>query len=73
MARTHEELHSVIDLLDDDTADSILKIIKKLVNPNNENDTFLTANEIKRMKKGEAQISNGEFMTLDDYTRDRGL
>ena len=71
MASAHEELHSVIDLLDNETADSILKIIKKLVNRENEDDNFLTPHEIKRMKRGEAQISKGEFITIDDYSKER--
>lgn len=71
MATSREELHKVIDLLDEEIVDSILKIVKNLVVA--DDDTLLTPDEIKRMNDGEAQIARGEFMTLSDYAKGRGL
>jgi len=71
MAKPHEELHQLIDLLDEETAENIAKIIKKLVKAYD--DTLLTPEEIKRMEEGEAQIARGEYVTLDDYVKRRGL
>ncbi len=71
MTETREELHKVIDLLDEEIVDSILKIVKNLVKT--ADDTILAAEEIERMEAGEAQIARGEFTTLDEYANRRGL
>lgn len=70
MAKAREELHKAIDLLDEEIVDSVLKIVKNLVKTD---DTLLTPDEIIRMKEGEAQIARGEFKTLEDYAKERGL
>jgi hypothetical protein len=72
MAAIHYELHKIIDMLDEDDAENILKVLKKMIQ-NYRDDTILTPEEIAEMKEGEAQINNGEYMTLQDYKNQRGL
>lgn len=81
MLAAKKELYDVIDLLDEEDAELLLKVARKFVVIKNDNyveheevdKEELTGEEIKRVELGKEQIANGEFMTLEDYKRQIGL
>lgn len=73
MAAIHYELHKIIDLLDEEDAESIFKILKKIVQNYNDDDLILTSDEIKRMEVGEGQIAEGQYVTLQEYKEQGGI
>ena len=73
MTADRYELHRIIDLLEEEDAENILKVLKKLVKSSYYDDTALTSEESIRLKSGELQIQEGQYVTLEDYKQQRGL
>ena len=73
MTADRYELHRIIDLLEEEDAENILKVLKKLVKSSYYDDTTLTSEESIRLKSGELQIQEGQYVTLEDYKQQRGL
>lgn len=73
MTANRYELHRIIDLLDEEDAENILKVLKKMIKSSCYDDTTLTSEESKRLKNGEFQIQEGQYVTLEDYKQQRGL
>jgi predicted transcriptional regulator len=60
-----QELHRLVDLLDEEDEDSALEYLRWLLT---DEDT-LTAEELAAVEEGEAEIARGEYMTLDRFVR----
>jgi hypothetical protein len=61
-----DELHELIDQLDDDSAGELLEYAQWLQQP----EDTLTDEERARVEAGEAEIRRGDYVTLKDL-RDR--
>lgn len=72
MSVSRDDLHRPIDLPDEDDATHIMGIVKKLV-LRRDDDTVLTVREQQRVEAGERQIDDGDYVTIKDYRRKRGL
>lgn len=65
----HQELHNIIDQLGESDAEETLDYIRWLM----ADEDSLTDEELEDAKLGEAEIRRGEFITLDDYRRERSV
>ncbi|MBI3980050.1 MAG: hypothetical protein HY331_17900 [Chloroflexi bacterium] len=61
-----EELHHLVDVLDEEDAREALEYIRWLL----EESETLTDAEMERVREGEAQINRGEYVTLDELQRE---
>ena len=73
MTANRYELHRIIDLIDEEDAENILKVLNKMIKSSCYDDTTLTSEESKRLKNRELQIQEGQYVTLEDYKQQRGL
>ncbi len=62
---TKDDLHHLVDELDDAAADELLDYAQWLRQPTD----VLTDEERGRVEAGEAEIRSGDFVTLDDLRR----
>jgi hypothetical protein len=60
-----QELHRLIDLLEDEDEESALEYLQWLIN----DEDVLTDEERDAVKQGESEIARGEFVTLDQFAR----
>ena len=63
-----EELHRLVDVLDEQDAQEALDYIRWLAGPDEE----LSPEELALVRKGEEQIERGEYVTLDELKRRLG-
>ena len=67
---TKDELHELVDQLDEEAVDELLEYAQWLAA---EEDEPLTDEELARVEAGEAELRRGESVTLDDLKRRLGL
>lgn len=65
-----DELHQLIDNLDEQTAEEALDYLRWLISDDEEE---LTDEEYARVLAGEAAIARGEYVTLDELKRSLNL
>ena len=63
---TKDDLHHLVDQLDEGAADELLEYARWLAA---EEDEPLTEEELARVEAGEAEIRRGDFVTLEDVKR----
>ena len=61
-----DELHSLVDQLDEDAADTLLEYVEWLAA---EEDDPLSEEEIVRVREGEAAIAAGDYVMLEQLRR----
>jgi hypothetical protein len=61
-----DDLHHLVDELDEDAADELLEYAQWLAA---EEDEPLSDEELARVEAGEAEIRRGDYVTLDDVKR----
>ena len=66
---TQEELHRLIDGMDEVDAEEALDYLRWMLSDQPET---LTAEELAEVEAGEAAIARGEFLTLDDLKHELG-
>ena len=67
---TKDELHQLVDRLDEDAAGELLEYAQWL---SAEEDEPLSEDELARVREGEAAIAAGDYVRLEDLRRDLGL
>jgi len=67
---TKDDLHQLVDQLDEAAADELLDYTRWLAA---EEDEPLTDEERARVEAGEAEIRRGDYVTLEDVKRRLGL
>jgi len=67
---TKDDLHQLVDQLDEAAADELLDYARWLAA---EEDEPLTDEERARVEAGEAEIRRGDYVTLEDVKRRLGL
>jgi hypothetical protein len=63
---TKDDLHQLVDQLDEAAADELLEYARWLAA---EEDEPLTEEELARVEAGEAEIRRGDYVTLEDVKR----
>lgn len=71
MTKIKEELHKVVDLLDNEDAKNWLNLLRRFVFTYDTE--MLTEEEEEGIKIGESEIRNGDFITLEEYKNKRKL
>lgn len=64
-----QELHRLIDLLEDEDEESALEYLQWLIN----DEDVLTDEERDAVKEGESEIARGEYITLDQLAQSLGV
>jgi hypothetical protein len=62
-----EDLHQLVDALDEDAAGELLEYAQWL---SAEEDEPLSEDELARVREGQAAIAAGDYVTLEDVRRD---
>jgi folylpolyglutamate synthase/dihydropteroate synthase len=77
MSTAREELHRVIDKLQDKDVESLLHLLKKIIsNYNYSTETEkeeLTEEAILEIKKAKTEIERGEYVDFDDLKKEYGI
>jgi hypothetical protein len=73
---TKEELHRLIEELDEQTAYEVLDYINHLLEDNDvltDEDLVLTEEELAQVREARARMDRGEYITLEQLERELGL
>jgi len=74
MSTAREELHRIIERLNEEDVKSTLHLLKKVVSNYYEIDEEeLTTEEISAIEKGREQIAKGEYTDFEDLKKEYGL
>ncbi|NPV45160.1 MAG: hypothetical protein HPY70_14495 [Firmicutes bacterium] len=75
MSTAREELHRVIDKLQDKDVESLLHLLKKIIsNYSIETEKEeLTEEAILEIKKAKTEIERGEYVDFDDLKKEYGI
>ncbi len=65
-----DDLHHLVDELDEGAADELLEYAQWLTA---DEDEPLTADELARVREGEAAIAAGDYVTLEDLRHELGV
>jgi len=71
MSILRENLHSIIDILDEDDVSALYSIVKKMSVFYDPDYIYATPEEEERIRQGRADIQNGDYITLEDYLEKR--
>lgn len=71
MSTAHKELHNIIDKLKKEDAESLLHLLRKLIN--SYHDDKLTAEEIMEIEEAKTGIDKGEYVDFEDLKKEYGL
>ena len=65
MMTVREELHAMVDRLADEDAAEALEYVRWLQSP----DESISDSDLAHIKRGEAEIARGEYVTLSEPSR----
>ena len=69
MATAREELHRVIDKLQDKDVESLLHLLRRIIPEGDE----LTPDEVRKIEKAKVQMAKGEYVELESLKKEFGL
>jgi len=67
MSILRQNLHSIIDILDEGDISALYTIIKKMSISYDPEYIYATPEEEARIQQGKDDIKNGDFINLEDY------
>lgn len=71
MSTAREELHQVIDKLQDKDAESLLHLLRKIIDSYHNEE--LTTEELKEIEAAKAEIAKGEYVDFYNLKKEYGL